>query len=121
MRIQMLFMINLKNKNMNKIVQGTIVLLKFPFMDNLSYKRRPALILKDLEDGDILVCRVTSKIYKSKYDIYLNDWLKFGLKLPSVVRVHKMATLEKDMIESIMGQIDEPILEKIKLLYKEII
>ena len=106
---------------MNKIESGSIVLLKFPFTDNMNYKRRPALVIKDLEDGDILVCRITSKIYKSKYDIYLNDWLKFGLKLPSVIRIHKMATLEKDMIESIMGQIDEIILEKVKFLYKSII
>jgi len=106
---------------MDRIESGTIVLLKFPFTDNLSYKRRPALALKDLEDGDILVCRITSKIYKSKYDIYLNEWQRFGLKLPSVVRVHKMATLEKDMIETIMGQVDETILDDVKLLYKSIL
>ena len=74
---------------MKKIETGKIALLKFPFTDGLSYKRRPALVLKDFEDGDILVCRVTSKIYKSKYDIYLDNWEKFGLKLPSVVRVKK--------------------------------
>jgi len=106
---------------MNKIETGTIVLLKFPFVDNMTYKRRPALVLKDLEDGDVLVCRITSKIYKSKYDIYLDDWSKFGLKLPSVVRVHKMATLEKEMIETIMGQIDEKVLNKLKLLYVSIL
>ena len=106
---------------MDKIDIGTIVLLKFPFADGTTYKRRPALILKDFEDGDILVCRVTSKIYESEYDIYLNDWSNFELKLPSVVRVHKMATLEKDMIESIIGQVDEAVLSKIKLLYTSII
>jgi len=106
---------------MNRIESGTVVLLKFPFTDGLSYKRRPALVLKDLEDGDILVCRVTSKIYKSKYDIYLDDWLKSGLKLPSVVRVHKMATLEKEVVETIMGEIDETILNKVKLLYMQIL
>ena len=106
---------------MNKIEIGSIVLLKFPFSDGLSYKRRPALVLKDLEDGDIIVCRITSKIYKSKYDIYLDGWLKYGLKLPSVVRVHKIATLEKDLVETIMGQIDEAVLDKVKLLYISII
>jgi mRNA interferase MazF len=100
---------------------GTIVLLKFPFTDNIGYKRRPALVIRCFDDGDILVCRITSKIYKSKYDIYLDDWLEFGLKLPSVVRVHKMATLEKDMVETIMGQIDETVLNKIKSLYISII
>ena len=106
---------------MDRIETGAILLLKFPFADSVNCKRRPALVIKDLEDGDVLVCRITSKIYKSKYDIYLDDWLKFGLKLPSVVRVHKMATLEKDMIEIIMGQIDEIILDKVKFLYKLII
>ena len=106
---------------MDKIETGIIVLLRFPFTDGISYKRRPALLLKDLEDGDILVCRITSKIYQSKYDIFLENWLAFGLKLPSVIRVHKMATLEKDMIETIMGQIDETILNKVKMLYKLIL
>ena len=106
---------------MEKIELGTIVLLKFPFTDSMNYKRRPALVLRDLEDGDVLVCRITSKIHKSKYDIYLDDWLKFGLKLPSVIRVHKMATLEKDMIETTMGQIDEIMLDKVKLLYMSIL
>jgi len=106
---------------MEKIETGNIVLLKFPFADGIIYKRRPALVLKDFEDGDLLVCRITSKIYRSKYDIYLDDWLSFGLKLPSVIRVHKMATLEKDMIDTIIGQIDEIVLEKVKILYRLIL
>ena len=106
---------------MNMFEIGNIVLLKFPFADGVSYKRRPALILKDFGDGDVLVCRITSKIYKSKYDIYLNDWLKFGLKLPSVVRIHKMATLETNMIETTMGQIDNETLNKVKKTYISIV
>jgi hypothetical protein len=42
---------------------------------------------------------------------------RFGLKIPSVIRVHKMATLEKDMMETVMGQIDETVSEKVKSLY----
>ena len=106
---------------MKKIETGKIALLKFPFTDTLNYKRRPALVLKDFEDGEMLVCRITSKIYKSKYDIYLDGWEKFGLKLPSVIRVHKMATLETDLIETEMGQIDEATLSKIKKIYVSII
>ena len=106
---------------MDKIETGSIVLLRFPFTDGAGYRRRPALVLKDYEDGDVLVCRITSKIYNSKYDIYLNEWLKFGLKLPSVVRIHKMATLETDMIEIVMGKIDHNILYNIKVIYKSII
>jgi len=106
---------------MNAIETGSVVLLKFPFSDGIEYKRRPALLLKEFPDGDVLVCRITSKIYGSKYDIFLDDWAKFGLKLPSVVRVHKMATIEASMIESIMGRIDGPVLEQIKAVYTKII
>lgn len=106
---------------MDKIETGNIVLLRFPFTDGIGYKRRPALVLRDFEDGDLLVCRITGRIYNSNYDIYLDDWLNFGLKLPSVIRVHKMATLEKNLIETILGQIDETVLYKVKLLYMSIL
>ena len=106
---------------MDNLETGTIVLLRFPFADGINYKRRPALLLKDLEDGDIIICRITSKIYKSKYDIFLDDWLKFGLKLPSVIRTHKLATLEKDMIETVMGKIDKDVMNKVKMLYISIL
>ena len=63
------------------IETGAVVLLKFPFSDGVGYKRRPALILKNFEDGDVLVCRITSKIYKSAYDIYLDDWFELWTEI----------------------------------------
>lgn len=88
-----------------KLDFGDIVLLQFPFTDGKTFKKRPALVIKDTEDGDILVCRITSQIYDSQFDIIINDWQEAGLKLPSVIRVHKMATLEKNMVEVVMGKI----------------
>ena len=102
---------------MNTIEIGTIVLLKFPFTDGSGFKRRPALVLRDSEDGDIVVCRITSRIYQSPHDIYLDEWSKYGLKLPSVVRVHKMATLEKYLVETIMGKIDANVLSTVRKVY----
>ena len=106
---------------MKKVKIGDVVLLKFPFTDNTVIKRRPALILKNCEDGDVIVCRITSKIHRSKYDVYLSNWSNCGLKLPSVVRIHKIATLEMDMIEVVMGQIDDATLSEIKAIYHSII
>ena len=106
---------------MKKVIIGDVVLLKFPFTDSTGIKRRPALILKNCEDGDVIVCRITSKIYCSKYDVYLNNWSNFGLKLPSVVRVHKIATLEMDLIEVVMGKIDDVTLSEIKGIYHSMI
>ena len=86
---------------------GDIVLLKFPFTDGKSLKKRPALIINDYDDGDIIVCRITSQIYDTKNDYYLDNWSEAGLKLPSVVRVHKIATLDKSLVETSMGKLNE--------------
>jgi mRNA interferase MazF len=101
---------------MDKLHFGDIVLLKFPFTDGKSYKRRPALIINDCDDGDIIVCRITSQIYETPYDLNIIKWEKSGLRLPSVIRVHKLATLEKVLVEVKMGQIDNSTKEKIRII-----
>ena len=98
---------------MNKLNFGDIVLLKFPFTDGKTFKRRPALIINDFNDGDIIVCRITSQIYQTVNDVMVDNWEESGLKLPSVIRVHKLATLEKEMVELLMGKIDNPIKKKV--------
>lgn len=105
---------------MDKLNFGDIVLLKFPFTDSNTLKKRPALIINDYNDGDIIVCRITSRIYKTSFDIYIDNWEKSGLKLPSVVRVHKLATLEKKMIELVMGKVDNSVKEKFKLILSKL-
>ena len=80
-----------------------MILLKFPFTDGQAYKRRPALLINDCNDGDIIVCRITSKIYNSSRNIVIDEWKKSGLKLPSIIRVHKIATLDKKLVELIIG------------------
>lgn len=92
---------------MEQLVFGDIVLLKFPFTDGKTFKKRPALIINDYDDGDIIVCRITSQIYDTKNDYFLANWRDAGLKLPSVVRVHKIATLDRNIVETKMGMIDE--------------
>lgn len=99
---------------MNKLNFGDIVLLRFLFADGKTYKRRLALVINDFDDGGIIVCRITSQIYKTENDVYIDNWENSGLKLSSVIRVHKMATLEKDMVELIMGQIENAIKEKVR-------
>lgn len=100
---------------MDKYNFGNIVLLKFPFSDAVNIKRRPALIINDYNDGDIIVCRITSQIYRTANDIYVDNWNKSGLKLPSVIRVHKLATLERDMVEMILGEIDTETKNKVRI------
>src|SRR5690554_6811272 len=105
---------------MERLMFGDIVLLKFPFTDGKSFKKRPALIINDYDDGDIIVCRITSQIYDTTNDHYLDNWNDAGLKLPSVIRVHKIATLDKSPVELRIGKLDKiskkSITQKIKNL-----
>ncbi|HEY9812559.1 MAG TPA: type II toxin-antitoxin system PemK/MazF family toxin [Candidatus Sericytochromatia bacterium] len=80
-----------------------VVLLSFPFSNATGLRRRPALVLLDTTDQDIIVARITSQITNTLFDAYLTDWEQSGLLLPSVVRVHKLATLEKGLVERKLG------------------
>lgn len=93
---------------------GDIVLLRFPFSDQVSFKRRPALVINDFNDGDIIVCRITSQIHRTLRDVMVVNWADAGLKLPSVIRVHKIATLDKEMVETVLGRIDKPTGNQVK-------
>lgn len=80
-------------------------MLAFPFTDASSSKRRPALILLDVGDADVVLARVTSQDPRSAFDVEIVNWQSAGLLLPSLVQVHKLATLEKDLIERRLGRL----------------
>jgi mRNA interferase MazF len=84
---------------------GDVVLLSFPFSDGTAGKRRPALVLLDTGDDDIVVARITSQIPPTNFDIVLVDWQQAGLLLPSVARLHKLATLEKSLVTRHLGRL----------------
>lgn len=64
---------------------------------------------------------ITSQIYNTKFVLIVDDWKESGLKLPSVIRVHKIATLEKNMVEIIMGRVNDPIKTKVKQIIFKLI
>ena len=105
----------------NNFEFGDIVLLKFPFTNQQKYKKRPALILHDTNDGDVIVCRITSKPYNTIYDVPISDWNKQGLKAPSVIRVHKINSLEKEIVDMVIGKLKEEIIIKVKMVFEGLI
>jgi mRNA interferase MazF len=83
---------------------GNVVLLEFPFTDTAGSKRRPALILLDTGDDDIVVARVTGQLSAMPQDVTLDEWQQAGL-LPSVVRLHKVATLQRKLVDKSLGRL----------------
>jgi mRNA interferase MazF len=84
---------------------GEVVFLMFPFVEASGAKRRPALVLMDASDDDIIVARITGQMSQTAFDVPLVEWQQAGLRIPSVVRVHKLATLEKGLVERQLGNL----------------
>lgn len=100
--------------SINNLKFGDLVLLDFPFADSNKSKRRPALVIREFEDGDAIVSRITTKIYKFKFDIKISKSKENGLLADSVIRVHKIATISQSLITQKIGKISKASLNQIK-------
>lgn len=99
---------------------GDILLIRFPFTDQSRMSKRPALVLYDDGDMDILLCRVTTRPHFSSADLDINSWKESGLLKKSYIRLGKMATLQKDMVDKKLGELLSGDLIRIKQILKQI-
>jgi mRNA interferase MazF len=58
---------------------GDIVLIGFPHTDLQSISKRPAIVLYDSGDQDVLLARITTQEYTTETDYRILDWQKSGL------------------------------------------
>jgi len=84
---------------------GSIVLTRFPFTDLSGDKRRPALVVSRDNDRrpDLVVAFITSVPRSGPDTAPINPDPGTGLKVPSVVRFDKLATLERSVIAGKLG------------------
>lgn len=94
---------------MATFVKGSIVVLPFPFSDLSASKRRPALVLADLQGDDIILCQITSKNTKDIYAITLdNDDLVSGsLSVSSNIRPNRLFTADKKIVAYTLGRVSQ--------------
>ncbi|MGH7971500.1 MAG: type II toxin-antitoxin system PemK/MazF family toxin [Limisphaerales bacterium] len=83
---------------------GGILLAALVFTSQAGAKKRPVMVIRDAGDDDLLVAPVSGQAVRVAYDGILNDWLRAGLRLPSVVRVEKLATIEKGTVLRSLGR-----------------
>ena len=88
---------------MENYQSGEVVLVEFLFTGVTQSKRRPGLVLLDTGDKDIIVARISSQITRTVFDVEIVEWQQAGLLRPSVVRLHKLNTLEKLLVERRLG------------------
>ncbi|MCD6220379.1 type II toxin-antitoxin system PemK/MazF family toxin [Candidatus Calescamantes bacterium] len=104
------------------IEEGYIVLFRFPQADLKEGKLRPALVIKRVpgEYDDWLICMISSRIhqYNEELDEIItledNDFQDSGLKTESVIRVSRLAVVEKDIMIGRIGKISPERLKGIK-------
>ncbi len=86
--------------------KGDIVLIPFPFSDLTGNKNRPAIILIDSVD-DVTICFITTQLkWQSDFDIIVQPTKLNGLKKTSLIRLNKIATIDKELIIGLLGQLD---------------
>ena len=87
--------------------QAEVLLAWLVFSGGQGAKRRPVLVVHDFGDDDLLVVPVTSHPARTGMDVMLRDWRAAGLKLPSTVRVEKLATIQKSCVARSLGRLTE--------------
>ncbi len=89
---------------------GDIVLVPFPFTDQTTTKKRPAVVVNsdayNRQRPDIIIMAVTSQMRSADYfgDVIVSDWKQAGLLKPSVIKPI-FTTVEKGLVLKKLGRI----------------
>ena len=84
--------------------KGSVILIPFPFTDLRGSKIRPAVVLSRNE-LDVTICFITSEFkWKTEFDISVFPSERNGLKVPSLIRTGKIATID---IALVLGELGE--------------
>ncbi|MBI4824215.1 MAG: type II toxin-antitoxin system PemK/MazF family toxin [Nitrospirae bacterium] len=99
---------------------GDIVIVVFPHTDLQGISKRPAVILYDSEDMDVVVARITTQAYNTTADYKILEWKTCGLLAESYIRLGKLATIEKRYIGKKLGALSVSEIEGLKSILKRI-
>jgi mRNA interferase MazF len=89
---------------------GDIILVPFPFTDQTTTKKRPAVVISSTaynnERPDLIIMAVTSQLKPSQMigEVIIQDWQAAGLLKPSAIKP-VITTIEKHLIIKAMGRL----------------
>ena len=104
------------------MAKGDIVLIIFPFTDLSGSKLRPALVLADT-NLDLTVCFITTQTqWQEPTDVLLIPNANNGLRIQSLIRISKIATLDKALAKGLLGKLSltemADLNNKLKMLFQ---
>ena len=106
--------------------QFDIVVVPFPYSDQLAEKRRPALVVSsnafNKKHGLLWIMMITSAANpKRPGDIVIAANTKTGLPAASLIRPSKIATIEPERMVRVAGRIEAKVAKTISKTLNEII
>jgi len=98
---------------------GDIVLVKFPFTNLKKSKKRPVLVVKSENNLNDIVCfQITSNAEQSNLlKIENSDLSDSTLSLKSYIKYDKCFTINTEIIEKSIAQVNKDLLDKLKILF----
>lgn len=101
------------------MTKGTIVLIPFPFTDISGFKVRPCIVISEQKHGEdcVVLCISSKKQGHNIYDIAIQASQMNGLKIDSIIKIDKIATLQKKIFLGELGKLE---LKYIKLIDKKL-
>ena len=104
------------------MTKNDLVLIVFPFTDLSGSKLRPAVVLVDTE-VDIVVCFITTQLgWRENTDVMLEPSETNGLRKRSLIRVSKIATLDRNLAKGLLGRLNNiealDLDQKLKVLFQ---
>jgi mRNA interferase MazF len=105
------------------LIKGDVISVPFPFSDTSTTKKRPALVITESDNNNIIICPITSKPGRD-YEIKLEDEdFRVGkLNLsPFYIRPNIIATVDKSNVIRYIGKIKDDKLHQVISTIIEII
>lgn len=106
--------------------QRSIVLVPFPYSDQLGVKIRPALVISNDEfnnsSEDLIVCAVTTNLKLSKYSLILDekDFEQGILYQISAIKTETLFKVKKSLIIETIALINKATFSKVNLLLTDL-
>lgn len=99
---------------------GDVVLVAFPLSDMSGAIRRPGLVLFDSGDEDVMLARITTQAGRDRTDVRLVDCKAAGLIAASIVRLSKIATIRKSLIDRHLGRLSSKDKKTVQIVWSRI-
>lgn len=103
------------------MTKADIILIPFPFTDLTGNKLRPAIVLIEIGQ-DLTICFITTQLkWEELTDIELLPTKYNGIKKPSLIRLSKIATVDKSLAVGKLGELQKNKMEELNSKLKRLL